>query len=66
MGDYTCQEFVRDFEDTCTPCIIRGAMEGWAATGKWTSDFIKRNYGDVRLKCGEDDDGNKVMTLKQP
>ena len=38
-------------------------LNRWPAMRKWDMDFLEREYGEIKLKCGEDDDGNKVHAL---
>lgn len=56
----TAEEFVRDFEQPCRPCVIQGLLKNWPAYQTWSISEIASRYPEARLKCGEDDDGYKV------
>jgi len=62
--DVSPEEFVQRFELPAKPCIIRGLLDEWPAykegKSKWSFQGLQDRFGDVRLKCGEDDDGYKV------
>lgn len=34
------------------PIVLQGMMDGWAAKERWTFDFFKSEYGDVKVPTG--------------
>jgi len=61
LDSLTPDEFAERFERASEPVIVKNvpAAEGWAADG-WTYDAFAREYGAMKLKCGEDDDGKTI------
>lgn len=57
-------EFWDRFEKPELPVIIRDVpqVEGWRAADseRWSIDRLNDVYGDVRVKCGEDDEGYAI------
>jgi len=45
-----CKRYLREYVDPLKPVIITGALEHWPARRKWTFDFFKNHYGDLRLE----------------
>ncbi|EKX39010.1 hypothetical protein GUITHDRAFT_76659 [Guillardia theta CCMP2712] len=60
VNDFTVEEFVDKYETASRPCIIRGAMDGWRAYGKWSLEWLAQEHGDVELRCGDDEEGERV------
>jgi len=56
----TAEQFRERFEVPCKPCVITGLLDNWPAYQKWSYQSLSERYGNVRLKCGEDDEGYKV------
>lgn len=54
------KQFVERFELTRRPVIIRGLTDSWPAKVNWSFENLCRRYGNVRFKCGEDDDGRTL------
>ena len=42
------------------PCIIEGLLDDWPSFGKWSVDWFAQEYPDLALKCGDDQDGERV------
>jgi hypothetical protein len=55
-------KFWDEYERPELPVILQGIpeSENWAALNNWSLDQLQHDYRDVRLKCGEDDDGYSV------
>jgi len=45
----TSLEFLRDFVSQGVPFVVRGAVSHWEATRRWTTAYLKANYGENRL-----------------
>jgi hypothetical protein len=43
------QAFVREYVRTLTPVVITGALNHWAALGKWTPEYLRDHFGDVEV-----------------
>lgn len=56
-ADLTLQTFWDRFEKPSIPCVAVHSTEGWPAKQLWTMDRLREDYGQNRLKCGEDDEG---------
>ena len=54
------QQFIDNYERPAVPCIITGCADKWRARKEWSFESFSKNFGNVLLKCGEDDDGYKV------
>ncbi|KAJ1454152.1 hypothetical protein M885DRAFT_522319 [Pelagophyceae sp. CCMP2097] len=58
-------DFAEKYERTSTPLVVRGCVEheAWPARTRWRSygELLKTaGAADLRLKCGEDDDGRTI------
>ena len=58
--DCSCAEFIEQFEKRSQPCIIQGLVEKWVAHQKWSSDWFAHRHPKLRLKCGDDSDGDRA------
>ena len=54
--DVTPEEFYERFEIPARPVVIDGFAEGTPAQ-HWTAQSLLEKYGEMKFKCGEDDDG---------
>lgn len=45
------------YETPSIPVIIDGVVDKWKAKDEWTFDKLYKNYGESKLRVGEDDDG---------
>lgn len=65
-NDLSERDFIERFERPGRPVIIKGLTDSWGAKQRWTLKALCRDFGDVRFKCGEDDDGYSVkMRMKR-
>jgi hypothetical protein len=57
------EDFVNKYEKENLPVIIENIpeYEGWQAATNWSLDALKAKYNNLRMRCGDDDDG---YTLK--
>ena len=68
-ADYSVERFQQEIEAKETPVILRGVVEedGWWATDTyeetWGLGPVCERFKDVKMKCGESDDG---VVLKTP
>lgn len=61
VKDYSIERFIEEYEEPNLPVMIKGVTDNWPAMKKWTFEALARNrYRNVRMKCGEDDDGYSV------
>jgi histone arginine demethylase JMJD6 len=54
--DVTPEQFFERFELPARPVVIDGFAEGTPAQ-HWTAESLLQKYGEMRFKCGEDDEG---------
>ena len=59
-NDTSREHFQRTFEATRTPVMIDGIVQRWPAWTQWSLENILKQYGNSRMKCGEDDDGHSI------
>ena len=52
------QEFIRRWEAPCLPVVIGGLAD--AHMQKWQPALLLHRFANVKLKCGDDDDGRAV------
>lgn len=45
----TPEQFKREHLDTLTPVVLSDFMDSWDAKDKWTLDFFKNEYGDMKV-----------------
>jgi histone arginine demethylase JMJD6 len=45
----SCEDFQRQYLYPLKPVVMRGALTRWKALGKWTPDFFKRQFADMRF-----------------
>jgi ribosomal protein L16 Arg81 hydroxylase len=43
-------DLLRGYVETCTPVLLRGAVEDWPARRKWTKQFFCEQYPDVQVQ----------------
>ncbi|CAE8742131.1 unnamed protein product [Polarella glacialis] len=48
----SAEEFVRRFEQTSTPVILKGAAERWPAMKSWSQESLVKRFGKVQFACG--------------
>jgi hypothetical protein len=53
--DVGVEDFIARYEKPARPVVIDGFAEGTAALG-WSQESLTRKYGDIKFKCGEDDE----------
>eukprot|EP00941_MAST-03F_sp_MAST-3F-sp1_P003649 g3649.t1 len=58
--DMSQERFIREFEGPGRPVIIDSLTKDWPAQKEWTFENLRKNFGECKLKCGEDDDGKAV------
>ena len=56
--DLSVQEFIRRWEAPCLPVVIDGLAD--AVMPKWQPTQLLHRFANVKLKCGDDDDGRAV------
>jgi len=54
------EEFREKFEKPKQPCVITGMADEWPAREAWSIASLRERFGDIKLKCGEDDDGYPI------
>ena len=54
------EQFIETYEKPAIPCMLTGCADHWKARTEWSYENFLKRYGNVLLKCGEDDDGYKV------
>jgi histone arginine demethylase JMJD6 len=60
-ADFTEAQFIAQFEAPLVPCVINGIADDWPARDAWTLEAMNDGpYRNVRMKCGEDDDGYSI------
>jgi hypothetical protein len=42
-------EFVREYMGRRRPVVIEGALDGWRAPSRWTPEFLRCEYGGLRV-----------------
>ena len=54
----TKEQFAEEFERPKIPCIIKNEIDrdAWGDPETWSLLSVCREFGSVRMKCGEDDD----------
>ena len=48
------EEFAAGYLYPLKPVIITDALRGWKAVGRWTPEFFKREFGNMRIRIGDD------------
>jgi histone arginine demethylase JMJD6 len=48
------EEFAVNYLYRLRPVIITDALRGWKAIGRWTPEFFKREFGNMKICFGED------------
>lgn len=57
-NDVSVQEFIRRWEAPCLPVVIDGLADGHMQ--KWQPTLLLHRFANVKLKCGDDDEGRAV------
>lgn len=45
------------------PVVVRGAARGWAATGRWSLDWLASDHGDHVVPTDDRDAGGNIVTV---
>jgi hypothetical protein len=58
-------EFYREYVAPNKPCVIRGAIDHWAALSRWTPEYLKSSVGHVQVTADftPNGKGDAVTTL---
>eukprot|EP00948_MAST-09A_sp_MAST-9A-sp1_P001299 g1299.t1 len=56
----TVETFARCYERPKTPCVLLELTKKWTAEENWNFGRLLKLFGEYRVKCGEDDDGDKI------
>lgn len=48
------EEFAADYLYPLKPVIIKDALLDWKALGRWTPEFFKREFGNMKIRVGDD------------
>lgn len=67
------EEFSENFLFPLKPVVIRGALRDWKALGRWTPEFFRREFGEMKIRIndveygqsGYDPDGGPEFTMAQ-
>jgi len=61
-NELSTEEFINQFERPSIPVIFSDVpqVERWSARYNWAFDCLEDKYSEVRMKCGEDDDGYSI------
>ncbi len=51
------EEFERDHFHACRPVLLKGALRGWPAFGRWSPDFLESQFADQRVALAVSDRG---------
>ena len=72
-ADLGPEGFKREYGAALRPVVVSGAIDHWGASGKWTPDFFRQNYGKRIVKIdgrewplGELIDRIEASTPQQP
>ena len=72
-ADLGAEGFKREYGAALRPVVVSGAIDHWGASGKWTPDFFRQNYGKRIVKIdgrewplGELIDRIEASTPQQP
>ena len=49
VKNLSTEDFVTQYVNTGTPVIFTELIKDWPAYSKWTFDYLKSNYGDVKV-----------------
>ena len=60
--DLSISKFEKYYIHIYKPCIIKNVCNNWPGRNSWNIKSLANNidYKNVKLRCGEDDDGNAV------
>ncbi len=47
------EEFARDYQYANKPVVITDALKGWKAMERWTPEFFKQNFADMKFSLPE-------------
>ncbi len=53
------EEFAGEYLYPNKPVVIRGALTQWAALGRWTPEFFRQQFGDLRFSIRDSEYGQK-------
>ena len=54
------EDFIARYERPGQPVMLAGLADAWPAVRRWTMEALCKDFADVKFKCGEDDDGDKI------
>ena len=55
------EEFAERYLFANKPVVVDDAMKGWEALRRWTPDFFKREFGDMRFTINENSKQTRAM-----
>ena len=54
------EHFVEIYERHNRPVLLAGIADQWEARKRWTMSALLDDLSEIKFKCGEDDDGDKI------
>ena len=70
---FRSEEFAEKYLFPLRPVVIRGALRDWRALSRWTPEFFRQEFGEMKIKIndaeygqsGYDPEGGRQFTMAQ-